>query len=69
MSYVKAAVSSMEVIQSVTVPALLVEIPTTSVTASTPDPYVGEECLQANLDTGAGEDARRLDPKATRLLP
>jgi hypothetical protein len=35
---------------------------------STPDPSVGEECLQADLDMGVGEDARRLDPKAARIL-
>jgi hypothetical protein len=54
----------MEAIQMVMVPALQVEIPTASVTASTDDPYVGEECLQADLDVGAGEDASRVEPKA-----
>jgi hypothetical protein len=28
---------------------------------SIPDPSVGEECLQADLDTGVGEDARSLN--------
>jgi hypothetical protein len=36
---------------------------------STHDPSVGEECLQADLDTSVGEDSRRLDPKAVRILP
>jgi hypothetical protein len=40
-----------------------------SVMVSTPDPSVGEECLQIDLDTGVGEDARSLDPKAARILP
>jgi hypothetical protein len=40
-----------------------------SVTASTLDPSVGEECLQVDLDTGVGEDARRLHSKAARILP
>jgi hypothetical protein len=31
---------------------------------STHDPSVGEECLQADLDTSVGEDSRRLDPEA-----
>jgi hypothetical protein len=39
-----------------------------SAMTSTPDPSVGEECLQADLDMGVGEDARRLDPKAARIL-
>jgi hypothetical protein len=39
-----------------------------SVTASTPDPSVGEEYLQAYLDTGVGEDVRKLDLKAARIL-
>jgi hypothetical protein len=46
-----------------------VKIPTVSATASTPDPSMDEECLQADLDTGVGEDARSLDPKTTRILP
>jgi hypothetical protein len=59
---------STEVIQMAVVPALQVEIPTTSATGSTPDPSVGEDCLQADLDMGVREVARRLDPKATRIL-
>jgi hypothetical protein len=39
-----------------------------SAMTSTPDPSVGEECLQADLDMDVGEDARRLDPKAARIL-
>jgi hypothetical protein len=42
------------------------EIPTTS--ASTPDPSVGEESLQADLDMAVGADASSLDLKATRIL-
>jgi hypothetical protein len=41
----------------------------TSVMASTPDPSVGDECLQADLDKGVGEDARSLDPKKARIPP
>jgi hypothetical protein len=37
-------VSSTKVIQKAAVPALLVEVPTTSSMASTPDPSMGEEC-------------------------
>jgi hypothetical protein len=37
--------------------------------ASTPDLSVGEECLQADLDTAVGADASSLDPKAARILP
>jgi hypothetical protein len=36
---------------------------------SSPDPSVGEEGLQANLDTVVGADASSLDPKAARILP
>jgi hypothetical protein len=68
-SWVEAVVSSTEAIQRVVAPTLQVEIPTASVMASTPDPSVGEECLLADLDTGVGEDGRRLDPKAARILP
>jgi hypothetical protein len=46
-----------------------VEIPTASSIASTLDPSVGEECLQADLDMGVAEDARRLDPKVAKILP
>jgi hypothetical protein len=45
-----------------------VKISTASVTASTPESSVGEECLQADLDTCVGEDARSLDPKAAKIL-
>jgi hypothetical protein len=45
------------------------EIPMTSVMTSTPELSLGEECLQADLDTGVGDDARRLDPNAARILP
>jgi hypothetical protein len=62
-------VSSMEAIQRAAVPALQVEIPTASATTSTPDPFVGEQSLQDDLDTGVEEDARSLDPKAARILP
>jgi hypothetical protein len=68
-SSVEAAMSLMEVIQMAVVPALQVEIPTASVTASTPDPSVGEQCLQADLDTSVGMNARSLDPKLARILP
>jgi hypothetical protein len=30
---------------------------------------VGEECLQADLDTAVGADASSLDTKAARILP
>jgi hypothetical protein len=61
-------VSSTEAIQRVATPAIQVEIPMASTMTSTPDPSVDEECLQVDLDTGVGEDTRRLDPKATRIL-
>jgi hypothetical protein len=62
-------VSSTEAIQRAVVPALQLEIPTASASASTPDPSVGEEGFQADLDTAVGADANRLDPKAARILP
>jgi hypothetical protein len=34
-----------------------------------PDLSMGEECLQADLDTGVREDAKSLDPKVARILP
>jgi hypothetical protein len=34
-----------------------------------PNPFVGKECLQTDLDMGVGEDSKRLDPKADRILP
>jgi hypothetical protein len=42
-------VSSMEVFQRAASPALQVELPTASTTASNPDPAVGEECQKTNL--------------------
>jgi hypothetical protein len=50
--------------------ALLVEIPTAAVAASSPDvePSVGEGGIQADLDMTVGADARSLDPKAARIL-
>jgi hypothetical protein len=57
------------VIQRVAAPVLQVEIPMALASASTPDPSVGEECLQADLDTAVGADASSLDPKAARILP
>jgi hypothetical protein len=50
-------------------PALKVEIPMVAVVASSPDRSVGEEGLQADLDTTIGSDASSLDPKASRILP
>jgi hypothetical protein len=61
-------VSSTEPIQRVAAPTLQVEIPTASASASTRDPSMGEECLQADLDTAVGADASSLDPKAARIL-
>jgi hypothetical protein len=49
-------------------PALQVEIPMVVVVASSPDPIVGEEGLQADLDTTVGADASSLDLKAARIL-
>jgi hypothetical protein len=49
-------------------PTLQVEIPMAVVEASSPDPSVGEEGLQANLDMAAGADFSSLDPKAARIL-
>jgi hypothetical protein len=73
--------SSMEAIQWAAVPALLVEIPTTAaapalqleiamavVAATSPDPSLGEEGLQADLDMAVGVDASSLDPKSARIL-
>jgi hypothetical protein len=65
-------VSSTAAIQRAAPPALQVEIPTAStlalVSASTPDPSVGQECLQADLDTVVGADASSLDPKVARIM-
>jgi hypothetical protein len=55
------AVSSTEVIQREVVPALQVDLPMMSATASNPNLYVGEDCRKAELDTGVGEDASSLD--------
>jgi hypothetical protein len=65
-------VSSTAAIQRAAPPALQVEIPMASalalVLASTPDPSVGQECLQADLDTVVGADASSLDPKVARIM-
>jgi hypothetical protein len=60
--------SSTEAIQRAAASALQVELPTALVTASTPHPYVGEECWMADLDMTVGEDARSLNLKAARIL-
>jgi hypothetical protein len=65
----EAAMSSMEAIQRAAVPTLQVEIPTAAVVASSPDPSMGEEGLQADLDTAVGANASSLNPKAARILP
>jgi hypothetical protein len=62
-------VSSTEAIQRAAASALQVEIPTVSASARTSDPSVGEECLQADLDTAVGADASSLDLKVARILP
>jgi hypothetical protein len=79
-SYVKVAMSSMEAVQraavptqveipmAALVPTLQVEIPMVAVAASSLDLSVGEEGLQADLDTAVGADASRLDLKAARIL-
>jgi hypothetical protein len=61
--------SSTEAIQRAAAPALQVEIPTSAVAASTPDPSMEQECLQADLDTDVGADASSLDLMAARILP
>jgi hypothetical protein len=58
----------MEASQWVAAHALLMEIPTAVVMASSPNPSVGEGGLQADLDTSMGADARSLDPKVDRIL-
>jgi hypothetical protein len=60
-SYVKAVVSSTETVQRAAALALQVELPTASATASSPDPFVGEECRKADLNMAVVEDARSLD--------
>jgi hypothetical protein len=37
--------------------------------ASTTNPSVVQDCLQANLDTAVGVDTSSLDPKEARILP
>jgi hypothetical protein len=49
-------------------PALQVEIPTTVAAASSSDPSVGEEGLQADLNMTVGAGASSLDPKVARIL-
>jgi hypothetical protein len=68
-SSVEAAMSSTEAIQRAVAPALQVEIPMTTMADSSPDPSVGEEGLQADLDTAVGVDASSLDLKAAIILP
>jgi hypothetical protein len=41
----------------------------TSASTSTPDPSVGEECLQADLNMAVGADTDSLDPNMGRILP
>jgi hypothetical protein len=50
-------------------PALHVEISIVAASASTPDSSVGEDGLQAVLDTVVGVDKSSLDTKAARILP
>jgi hypothetical protein len=58
----------MEAIQRAVVPILHVEIPTMAASASSPDPSVGADGLQADLDATVGADGSSLDPKAARIL-
>jgi hypothetical protein len=59
----------MKVTQRTVTPALQVEIPMASTSASTSDPFRGGgEGLKANLDTAIGADAGSLDLKAARIL-
>jgi hypothetical protein len=58
----------MEAVQRAAVPILQVEIPMMTASTSSPDPSVGEEGLEADLDTTVGVDASSLDPKAARIL-
>jgi hypothetical protein len=60
-------VSSTEAFQRAAALVLQVELPTTS--ASNPDPGVGEECRNVDLDAVVGEGARSLDLLAVRSLP
>jgi hypothetical protein len=52
---------------AVVAPTLQVEFPM-AIAASSPDPSMGKECLQADLDTTVGDDASSLDLKAARIL-
>jgi hypothetical protein len=78
---VKAVVSTTEAIQRAAPPAvqveittvaaasaLQVEIPTATVAASSPDPSVGEEGLQVDLDMAVAVDASSLNLKPARIL-
>jgi hypothetical protein len=47
----------MEAVQRAAVPILQVEIPMMTASASSPDPSMGEEGLEADLDTTVGVDA------------
>jgi hypothetical protein len=58
---------SIEAFRRVMAPALQVELPMASVTASNPDPAVGEECRKANLDMAVGEGARSMDLKRAKI--
>jgi hypothetical protein len=49
-------------------PTLWVEIPKAVKVAHSPDPFVGDEGLQVDLDTTVGVDASILDPKLARIL-
>jgi hypothetical protein len=60
--------SSTEAIQRVAAPTLRVELPTAVAAASSPDLSVGEEGLQADLNTTVGADTSSLDPEAARIL-
>jgi hypothetical protein len=66
---VAAPALPVEIPMTAVAPALQVEIPTVAVVASSPDPSVVEEGLQADLDTIIGADATSLDPKVARILP
>jgi hypothetical protein len=61
-------VSSTETIKRAVVLTLKVEILTASASASIPDPSMGKECLQSDLDTAVGADASSLDPKVAKIM-
>jgi hypothetical protein len=80
-SSVEVAISSTEAIQRAAAPTLQVEIPmvvappalqimipTAAAVASSPDPSLGEEGLQADLDTTVVADASSLDLKAAKIV-